>query len=110
MFRPCGLLVSLTYGINSLATLRDSPLFVLMHNGIVNAYQLLCEAHTVLELHRAGELAPYALFLLCVCPIYFLGASIVCVNNRGQQSVLLFPDRTSVCTHPYSVESVVKSY
>ena len=50
--RPCGLLVSLTYGMNSLATLRATLIFVLMHSGIGNGHPLLCNAHTVLEPHR----------------------------------------------------------
>ena len=54
----CGLLVSLTYDMNSLATLTATSLFVLMHSGIVvNRYQLLSDA--VLEPHRGTA----ALFL-----------------------------------------------
>ena len=33
-------------------TLRATSLFVLMQSDIVNGYQLLCDAHTVLEPHR----------------------------------------------------------
>ena len=34
-------------------TLRATEIsLVLMHSGIVNGYQLLCDAHTVLEPHR----------------------------------------------------------
>ena len=74
-----------------------------MHNGIVNGYQLLCDAHTVLELHRgtAALFLFYSLlsfstfsfyvFVTLDSPISFLGASVVCVSNtiyRGQQIVL----------------------
>ena len=37
-YSSCGLLVYLTYGMNSLATLRATSNFVLMHSGIVNGY------------------------------------------------------------------------
>ena len=116
--RPCGLLVSLTYGMNSLATLRATSIFVLMHSGIVNGYQLLCDAHTVLEPHRGtaalflfysllsfSTFSFYVFVTLTVLPVFlFLGASIVCVNNdlKGTADLVLwFPDRTSVCTHPW---------
>ena len=41
-------LISLTYGTNSLTTLRATDL-VLMYSGIVNGYQLLGDALTVLQ-------------------------------------------------------------
>ena len=51
-------------------TLRATALFVLMRNGIVNGYQLLCDAHTVLEPHRGTaafffftRYRPFPLFL-----------------------------------------------
>ena len=50
---------------------------------------------------------PLPLFLvmrLSLLKVLFLGASIVCVSNtiyRGQQIVLWFPDRTSLCKHPW---------
>ena len=82
---PGGMLVSLTYGTNT-ATLRATVLFVLMHSGIVNGYQLLCNAHTsVLEPHRGTaafffftHYRPFPLFLfMCLSlfdsPISFLG-------------------------------------
>ena len=56
-----------------LATFRATLLFVLMHSGIVNGYQVLCDAHTCLN--HIGELQlyfyfnhyrPFQLFLLCV--------------------------------------------
>jgi len=56
--RPCGMLGFLTYSTN-IAALRDTALFVLMHSGIVNGHQLLCDAHTVLEPHMGTA----ALFL-----------------------------------------------
>jgi len=83
--RPCGLLVSLTYGTNSLITLR-APYHLFLDT--VDGYQLLCDAHTLLESHRgtAAYFLFYSLlsfqvlfhfFFLCVClsdsPISFLG-------------------------------------
>ena len=60
----------LTYGMSSLATLRAASLFVLMHSDIVNGYQLLLDAHAVLEPHRGTDLyfyfthcRPFPLFL-----------------------------------------------
>ena len=72
LFPPFGLLVSLTYDMNSLATLRATSLFVLMHTGIsiVNGYHMLCKTHAVLETHREMQLyfyfshyCPFPLFL-----------------------------------------------
>ena len=90
--RPHGLLVPLTcVWHKQLTTLRATKIFVLIHSGIVNKYQLLCDAQTVLEPHR-GTAAfffftyyrPFPLFLfmcLSLLTVLFLGASIVCVNN-----------------------------
>ena len=73
---PRGLLVSSSFGTNSLITLRATALFVLIHSGIVNGYQLLCDAHTVLEPHRGTAAFFFIIlaivlfhffFLLCVC-------------------------------------------
>ena len=60
---------------------------VLMNSGIVNRYQLLCDAHTVLEPHRGTaasflfySLSSLSFFILCVClsdSPFLLGASIV---------------------------------
>ena len=52
-------------------TLRATVIsLVLMHSGIVNGYQLLCDAHTVLEPHRGTAVfvcfthyRPFQLFL-----------------------------------------------
>ena len=43
-------------------TLRATAVFVLMHSGIVNGYQLLCDAHAMLERHRGT--AAYLIFSL----------------------------------------------
>ena len=48
--RPSGMLVSLNYGMNR--HIKGNITLVLMHSGIVNGYQLLCNARTVLEPHR----------------------------------------------------------
>ena len=82
--RLCGLLVSVTYSMKSLATLRATSLLFLMHSGIVNRYQLLCDADIVLEPHRGTAVFSILLtivlvhfFFLCFChsdsPISFLG-------------------------------------
>jgi len=92
--------------------IRGKSTLVLMHSGIVNGYQLLCDAHTVSEQHRGTS----ALFLFytivlfrffCIChsdsPISFLGTCIVWVNSlaRTADLVLWFPDKTFDCTHPW---------
>ena len=41
--------------------LRATSVFVIMHSGIVNGYQLLCDAHTVLEPHRGTAALFYSL-------------------------------------------------
>ena len=70
--RPRGLLVSSSYGTR--VTLRASSVFVLIYSGIENGYQLLCDAHTVLEPDRGTaafffftHYRPFPLFFLCVC-------------------------------------------
>ena len=51
----------------------------------------------------------FRFLFLCVChsdsPIFFLGASIVCVNNLKWTAdlVLWFPDRTAVCNTPLTL-------
>ena len=49
-FRPSGMLVSLTYGTD--IHIKGYITLVLMHSGIVNGHQLLCNAHNVLEPHK----------------------------------------------------------
>ena len=82
--------VFLTYGTN-ISHVKGKRTLVLMHIGIVNGYQLLCDAHTVLE-PQSGIAAffyftryhSFPLFLfMCfsLLTVLFLGASIVCVNN-----------------------------
>ena len=72
--------------------------FVLIHSGIVNGYQLLCDTPTVLQPPR-GTAAffyfthyhPFPLFLfMCfsLLTVLFLGALLI---------VFWFPNRTSVC-------------
>ena len=82
-----------SHNTNTVATLRVKLLFVLMHSGIENGYQLLCIAYTVSEQHRGTaaffyfiRYRPFPLFLfMCLSLLtvlfLFLGASIVCVNN-----------------------------
>ena len=85
---------------------------VLMHTaGIVHGYQLLCNAHTVLEPHR-GTAAfknfthyhSFLLFFICVCHsdnsiLLFFVASIICVNNLKRTADLVL--WTSICTLPW---------
>ena len=59
---PCGMLVSLTYGTN-ISHIRGNGTLVLIHSGIVNGYQLLCDAHAVLEPHLFTPYRPFQLFL-----------------------------------------------
>ena len=103
-----GLLVSSSYGTNSLTTLRATEIFILMHSGVVNGYQLLCNAHTVFEPHRGtaffflNHYCRFPLFLFMCLTLtvlfLFLGASIVCVNNLKMTAnlALSFPGRTAV--------------
>ena len=77
--RLCGMLMYLTYGMN-ISHIKGNSTLVLMHSGIVNGYQLLCNAHTVFEPHRGMQIyfyfthyCPFPLFFLCVCPISFVG-------------------------------------
>ena len=56
----------------TLATLRATSVFVLMHNdnGIVNGYQLMCDAHTVLEPYRGTvTLFLFYSYILILCVI-----------------------------------------
>ena len=72
-----------------------------MHGGIVNGYQLLCDAHTILEPHRGtaaffyfARYRPFNfsfyVFLTLTVVFLFLGASIVCVNNLKMTTDLVF--------------------
>ena len=67
---------------------------VLMHSGIVNGYQLLCDAHTVLEPHRGTaalflfhsllmSFSTFSFYVYVTITVLFLflGASIVYSNN-----------------------------
>ena len=55
----------------------------------------------------------FRFFLFYVChsdsPIPFMGASIVCVNNlmRPADLVLWFPDKTSICIHPWHQNDLI---
>ena len=53
----CGMLVS--HNTNRVATYKGNNTLVLMHSGILNGCQLLCNTHTVPEQHRGNA----ALFL-----------------------------------------------
>ena len=92
-------------------TLRATALFVLMHSGIVNGYQLLCDAHIVLEPHRVNcsfflfyslwSFSNFSFYVFCHSwqsfswvPLYF-----VLTIYRGQQIIFWFPDRTSICLY-----------
>ena len=89
--RPCGMLVSITYGTN-ISRIKGNSTLVFIHSGIVNGYQLLFDAHTVLEPHRgtAALFLYYSLssfstfsfyvFVTLAVPFLVLGASIVCVK------------------------------
>ena len=63
-----------------------------MHSGtstvIVNGYQLLWDANTVLKPHRGT--AAFHVFVTLTVLFLFLGASIVCVNNLKRTADLVF--------------------
>ena len=71
-----------------------------MHSGIVNGYQMLCDAHTVLEPHGEVKLVSFLLtialfFFLCVRHSDSLISFRVClyslcVNNLKRTSDLVF--------------------
>ena len=53
--------------------IKGNTTVVLMHSGIVNRYQLLCDGHTVLEPHRGTPLfsyfthiRPFPIFFMCL--------------------------------------------
>ena len=56
---PSDLLVSFNLWHKQFNHIKSNISLVLMYSGIVNGYQLLCDAHTVLEPHRVTA----ALFL-----------------------------------------------
>ena len=51
----------------------------------------------------------FSMFVILTVVFLFLGVSIVCVNNlkRTVDSVLWFPDKTSVCTQPWHQNDVI---
>ena len=68
-----------------------------MQSSIVNGYQFLCDARSVLEPHRGtAAFSFYSLLYFCTfsfyvfvtltVPISFFGASLVCVNNLKEES------------------------
>ena len=97
--------VFLTYGKN-ISHIKGNRTLVLMHSGIVDGYQLQCDAHTVLGQHRGTaaffyftRYRPFPLFLfMCLSLLtvlfLFLGVSIVYVSNlmRTADLVLCFCD------------------
>jgi len=107
-------LVRLILNTQTLATLRATYFFVLMHSGIV--YRLLCDAHTLLEPHRgtAAFFLFYSLLSFSTFSFYVFVtldshiSSLGCLYILCQQSkadlVLWFPDKTSVCTYPWHSE------
>jgi len=95
--RPYGMLV-FRHSNQQVSTLRTTIIsLVLMHSGIVNGHQLLCDAHTVLLQHRetAGFLCiTIILFYFFVClslwQFLFYDASIVCFSNLTRAAELVF--------------------
>ena len=57
--------------------------FVLMHSGIVNGYQLLCDAHTVLEPHSFYVFVTLTVIFLVLC------AFMVCVSSLKKTADLV---------------------
>ena len=80
-------------------TLRLTALFVLMHGGIVNGYQLLYDAHIVLEHHRGTaafflfysllSFSTFSFYVFVPLTVLFLGASLVCVNDLKRTADLV---------------------
>jgi len=75
--------------------------YVCMHSCIVNGYQLMCDAQTVLEPHRETaalflfySLLSFSAFLFMCLSFWqslflFLGASIVCVYKRTADCLVI---------------------
>ena len=70
-------------------TFRATSLFVLMHSGIVNGFQLLCHAHTVLEPYMGNAafsillaivLIHLSFYVFVTLTVLFMDASLVCVK------------------------------
>ena len=123
------MLVSLTYGTN-ISHIKGNSTVVLMHSGIVNGHQLLCDAHTVLEPHRgtAALFLFYSLSFFSTFSFYvfvtltvlflFLGASIVCVNNLYRtadclaipwQDICLYTPLAQQCLNDLNVSIALKA-
>ena len=67
----CGMLVS-HHSTNSYKY-KGKHTLVLIHSGIVNRYQLLCDAHTVLEQHRGNCSFISILLIIVLFHFFFYG-------------------------------------
>ena len=65
----CGMLVS--HSTNIFSHLKGNLSIVLMHSGIVNAYQLLCDAHSVPVQHK-GTTDIFLYYSLYTFPAFIL--------------------------------------
>ena len=78
-----------SHSTNRLAKLMlINTTLVLIHSGIVNGHQLLCDAHTVLEPHRGtaaffflSSFSTFSFYVFITLTFLFLDASLVCVDN-----------------------------
>jgi len=90
-----------------------------MHSVIINGYQLLCDAHAVLEPNRGTaalflfysllSFSTFSFYMFVTLTFFFLGASLVCVNylKRTADLVLWFPDKTAVSKHPWCLYNLI---
>ena len=62
------MLVSINFGMN-ISHIKGNSTLVLVHSGIVNGHQLLCDALTLLESHRGT--AAFFFFLLTIVLFHF---------------------------------------
>jgi len=93
------MLVSSSYGTD--IHIKGYITLVLMHSGIVNGHQLLCDAHTVLEPHRGtaalflfyspSSFSTFSFYVFVNLTVLFsfLGASLVYVNNLKRAADLI---------------------
>ena len=112
-------LVRLILNTQTLATLRATYFFVLMHSGIV--YRLLCDAHTLLEPHRGtaaiffffknslSSFSTISFYVFVTLTVLFLGASLACVNNLKRQQIESCDSLTGhlSVTHPWRLYNLI---
>ena len=118
-YLPCGLLYVGVFNLcqKQLNHIKGNRTLVLMHSGIVNGYQLLCDAHTVPEPHRGTACSFFSILFIVFFPLFLFMCLSLWQSFLWCLFSLCFSDRTAVCTHPWhgglynlSVQSVHKPY